>query len=234
MGTPRTPRAPKKTEENRAHREPLHEEESLTDTQRRILTAALEVFSERGYAGASTAAIAERAGVAEKTLFAQFKSKSELLSRTLRPSVLVLIEPRAIARVQELMSAARGSLTELLGALMRDRIELASRHRKKLKLAAHETLLHPELMVGFRDSFLERVAPLAAIALADLRARGELRDDVAPRTLVRIVVSTILGYALSRFVLGIEEDANDEEEIARVVDVLVNGLAPRPRHRHES
>jgi AcrR family transcriptional regulator len=213
---------------DQAHRESLHEEEALTDTQRRILTAALEVFSERGYAGASTASIAERAGVAEKTLFAQFKSKSELLSRTLRPSVLVLIEPRAIARVQELMSDVRGSLAQLLEALVNDRIALASAHRKKLKLAAHEALLHPELLDGFRATFVERVAPFAAIALGEMRTRGELRADVPPRTLVRTVVSVILGYALSRFVLGLEDDADDATEIAHIVDVLVNGLKPRP------
>src|SRR6185369_11572086 len=46
-----------------------------SDTQRRILDAALALFAERGYDGVSTAQIAARAVVAEKTLFANFGTK---------------------------------------------------------------------------------------------------------------------------------------------------------------
>lgn len=199
----------------------------LSDTQRRILTAALEVFSERGYAGASTAEIAARAQVAEKTLFAQFKSKSELLARTLRPSVFLLVEPRAIDRVRDAVSPRGKSLEQVLGALMADRLDLAKKHRKKLKLVAHETLLRPDFLANFSPTFKQRVAPAVLEAMTDLTARGQIRTDLPPQTLVRTLVSVIVGYAISRYVLGFESELDDEREVANVVNLITEGLRPR-------
>ena len=50
------------------------------DTRRRILSAAAGEFAEKGYAAATTRAIAGRAGVNEVTLFRHFGSKRELLN----------------------------------------------------------------------------------------------------------------------------------------------------------
>lgn len=202
-------------------------DEPLTETQRRILTAALEIFSDKGFSGASTAEIAARAEVAEKTLFAQFKTKGELLARTLRPSVFLLVEPRAFDRVREAVAPTGKTLADVLGALVRDRVELASTHRKKLKLVAHELLLRPEFFKTFAGTFRERVLPHVTAAFSDLVARGEIRTDLPPRTIVRTVVSVTIGYALARFVLGLDDGADDDVEIGRIVDLLVDGLRPR-------
>ncbi len=52
-----------------------------TDTTRReqLLRGALELFAERGYAGASVKAIAERAGVSQGLLYVHFGNKEALL-----------------------------------------------------------------------------------------------------------------------------------------------------------
>jgi AcrR family transcriptional regulator len=52
--------------------------EQSTERRARILDAALSEFVEHGYAGASTAGIAERAGVAKALVFHYFSSKDEL------------------------------------------------------------------------------------------------------------------------------------------------------------
>ncbi|MSP20414.1 MAG: TetR/AcrR family transcriptional regulator [Alphaproteobacteria bacterium] len=48
-------------------------------TRAKLLSAAVAVFSETGYSGATTRAIAERAGVNEVTLFRHFGAKADLL-----------------------------------------------------------------------------------------------------------------------------------------------------------
>jgi AcrR family transcriptional regulator len=203
------------------------DDENLTPTQRKILTAALEVFSERGFSGASTAAIAARAKVAEKTLFAQFKSKRELLARTIRPSVFLLIEPRVFERVREAMNPHGRSLLHVLTAVMRDRLALAASHPKKIKLVAHELLLRPEFLETFARAFEKSVAPNAMAALADLGARKEIRTDLPIRTIARTVASVTVGYAIVRYVFGLERDNDDDAEIERIASILVDGLRPR-------
>ncbi|TPG36455.1 TetR/AcrR family transcriptional regulator [Mycolicibacterium hodleri] len=51
---------------------------SSSEIRALILTAARDVFSERGYAGASTRELAARAGVAEHLLFRNFGTKAKL------------------------------------------------------------------------------------------------------------------------------------------------------------
>jgi AcrR family transcriptional regulator len=50
------------------------------ETQAAILTAAAELFAERGYRGTTTRALAERAGVNEVTIFRRFKNKQGVLA----------------------------------------------------------------------------------------------------------------------------------------------------------
>jgi AcrR family transcriptional regulator len=55
----------------------------MPDTEQKILEAALKVFSEKGYKGATTKIIAEESGFSEFTLFRKFKSKENLLELVL-------------------------------------------------------------------------------------------------------------------------------------------------------
>lgn len=54
------------------------------ETRERVLEAALKVFAESGYRGATTRRIAQEAGVNEVTLFRYFGSKEELIGEALR------------------------------------------------------------------------------------------------------------------------------------------------------
>lgn len=49
-----------------------------SETEKKILDAALDLFAEKGYNGATTRVIAENAGVSELTLFRKFKTKKNL------------------------------------------------------------------------------------------------------------------------------------------------------------
>jgi AcrR family transcriptional regulator len=52
-------------------------------TRDRLLEAAAEVFSEKGYEGARVGEIARRAGLTTGAIYAQFKNKADLLQETI-------------------------------------------------------------------------------------------------------------------------------------------------------
>ena len=54
-----------------------------TNTEQKILDAALKVFSENGYTGARTRIIAEKSGFTEMTLFRKFETKENLFNKVL-------------------------------------------------------------------------------------------------------------------------------------------------------
>jgi AcrR family transcriptional regulator len=53
------------------------------DTREKILEAVLKLFSMKGYLGATTTEIAEKAGIAELTLFRHFTSKDKLFEEVM-------------------------------------------------------------------------------------------------------------------------------------------------------
>ena len=63
-----------------------------TQKQKQILEAAIHVFAEKGYSGASTHEIAERAGVAEATIFKHYRTKKGLLLRLVVPAIAKVAE----------------------------------------------------------------------------------------------------------------------------------------------
>ena len=62
-------------------------QEQARETRQRILVAALKLFSEHGYAGATIEAIAQEAGVAPLTVFAIFGNKRSILAGLIKVSV---------------------------------------------------------------------------------------------------------------------------------------------------
>jgi AcrR family transcriptional regulator len=61
----------------------------MTDeTIQKIIDAALKVFGEKGYKGATTRIIAEKAGFSELTLFRKFKTKENLFDVALTQNII--------------------------------------------------------------------------------------------------------------------------------------------------
>ncbi|HTE51037.1 MAG TPA: TetR/AcrR family transcriptional regulator [Kofleriaceae bacterium] len=78
-----------------------------SDKRQAILSAALELFVERGYYGTAVPAVADRAGVGAGTIYRYFKSKEDLVNALYRQCknllamhVLVGIAPQAPPREQ--------------------------------------------------------------------------------------------------------------------------------------
>lgn len=78
------------------------------DTRTRLLRAAGEVLETGGYAAASVAAIAERAGVATGTLYRHFSSKAELFVELYRA-----IGDAELVAMQEAAQTTRSAAEEL-------------------------------------------------------------------------------------------------------------------------
>ena len=55
-------------------------DEKMPAGKKKVILAALDLFSNRGFHATTTAAIAKRAGVSEGTIYKYFRSKEDLLS----------------------------------------------------------------------------------------------------------------------------------------------------------
>ena len=203
--------------------------DALSETKRRLVDAALGLFAERGFEGATTAQIAALAGVAEKTLFANFGSKERLYQAALEPAtILTLMMPEAIRTLTPVFDHPPDDLRALLHAVLDNRIRFARAHAREVKLLAQHLLTRPEGILAFAGAFRERIAPHLMPVIERLVARGALRSDVPPLTMVRVIVSSAAGYVLTRVVFLPDLAWDDEREIEHLVAMLADGLVPRP------
>ena len=132
-------------------------------TRHRLLAAARELIEEGGYASASVAAIAERAGVASGTVYRHFDSKAELFLEVFR--AVCAGEERAMrAAADEAGHAAVDRLDAVLATFARRALQ-----NRRLAWALLAEPVDP-LVDAERLAYRERYASLVA---AELRAAVE-------------------------------------------------------------
>lgn len=157
-------------------RRPYHSErrrEQAEETRAKVLDAAGALFEERGYEGASIAAIATAAGVSQETIYARFGNKrallGELVARAVRGAdprpVPEQAGPRSLAAASDQREQLR-----LLTADIADRLERAA----PLVALAGAARADPELAELLQRLHGERLSNLR-VAVDSLLSNGPLR-----------------------------------------------------------
>src|SRR3954471_13903366 len=124
--------------------------ERKTKEERReaVLDAALEVFAEAGYAGASTEAIAVKAGISQPYVFRLFGTKKELykavIARCFRETLETFQRAAEGKRGEEALQAMGTAYTEQL---------LPDRVRLQAQMQAYAACADPEICEVVRAGF---------------------------------------------------------------------------------
>ncbi len=197
------------------------------ETQRRIVQAALDLFAEHGFTGATTDAIARRAGVTEKTLFRHFGTKKQLFAKTVYPCMLRMLEPLAFDSLRTVLQSEYPTLRELLQGVIADRVAFNRKHPEILKLLAQGLLLHPDFRDAFATFWKSKMLPANKEMLRRARSRGELRN-LPDEAVLRSMISLTAGFALSRLLFEPKTKHEDEKEVAILVDILMDGINACP------
>jgi AcrR family transcriptional regulator len=157
-------------------------------TRQRLIRAALELFTTKGYHDTTTAQIAKKAGVAEGTIYRHFLSKQHLLNELYRAALRWASE---IAR-----DAADISPRAKLALVAQGLVEGAARDPAVVKLGLlerHEAMLDEESRKGAREfrTAIEHV-------IAQGKAEGTVRAGAAD--VWAGVWLAVVGYALERVI----------------------------------
>jgi len=154
------------------------------DSREKILVAALELFSQKGYAAVGTRAIAEAAGVNEVTLFRNFGSKETLWLEVFRRYVVRPVPELLLAEV-------KGEATHDLEAVARAIVGLIRSNIKLLKMTMMDQNQHPDIDAELA-SHPEKTTQVVAAHLRSLGSPLALSPEAVARTLVE----TLFGVAI--------------------------------------
>lgn len=84
----------------------------VAETERRIVDAATRLFLAKGYPGTSLAAVAEAAGVGERTVYVRFGTKAALFNRVVDVAIVGDTEPVALMDRPEAQAALAAPTAE--------------------------------------------------------------------------------------------------------------------------
>jgi TetR/AcrR family acrAB operon transcriptional repressor len=156
-----------------------------------ILDAALGVFAQHGYEGASTAEIAAACGCSEPVLYKHFSGKRDLFV-----AVLTRGAASKIRRIPEI-EASDDPLGYLLATARKIHLDREYCAHGRLRLVALSMAHDPAVRGALRDTIrqLQRVVVAGVRRAQEL---GQLRDGVDPEAVARIWTSISTTSAVER------------------------------------
>lgn len=200
------------------------DEQKKTEKQLKIVQAAIEIFSEKGYSATSTSEIAQKAGVAEGTIFRHYKTKKDLLLSIVGPITTKLVAPFLIRDFAKLLDLPYERYEDFLRTIARDRLKFARNNMKLLKIFIHEVPFHPELQNQVKNVFTSMVYERIEKVIKHFQEQGML-IEAPPWRIIRSTISIILGMVVTHTFLLPDFPIDDEEEINRTIDILMYGIA---------
>ncbi len=203
----------------------------MTDTEQKILDAALRVFASEGYEGATTRRIAQEANVNEVTLFRKFQSKENLLRE-----VLIKNRGLAISTLDSLFQIEKGADLETGLHVLGQNIAKAMRDKMRdsnidldimfLFMLIQEGRRRPEiaeiLSSTLSSIFQMNIARLSEYFEFQIK-NGKMRN-INPRLAALAFVSYFAYTYLLRGVLGDNVLGDSEGEFEGFIDIFAKGI----------
>ena len=190
------------------------------ENETRILTAALDVFSENGFRGATLDRIASTASMSKPNLLYYFKSKEEIHVALLTDLLDVWLAP-----LREI--SPQGEPADEIGSYIRRKLESSQQFPRESRLFANEMLAGaPHIGAFLQDELKQLVDEKAAIFQGWIDDQRLAPCD--PRHLLFAIWSTTQHYAdfsvQVRHVLGLPPgDVSYYDEAARMLETLFLG-----------
>ena len=190
------------------------------DTATRVVQAAVQLFSHKGYSGTSTRQIARLASVNEALVFHYFPTKQELFWASLRSC----LERLRVRKELQAGLAQNGEPEEVLPLIVELLVQTATYHPELVRLFSVGL---QELRPGTEVLYQEHLAPTVQ-AIGEYLKGCVQKDTVRgldPEITLRAMVSTILCRPLYGERMD-ESFANAEEAIAGYSQFWLNTLMP--------
>src|SRR5213596_1100075 len=188
-----------------------------------IISAALEVFADRGFAATKLEDVARRAGVTKGTIYLYFENKEALFKALIRETIVPVIE-QGEALAQSFTGSARDLLEQLVREYWRLVGETALAGIPKLMMA--EAATFPELTRFYYDEVVARGHRLMASVIERGIKNGEFRP-VDVMLAAKLAMSPLMHAAVVRraFASCMPEGFNVRAYLDTHIDLYLHGIA---------
>ncbi|MCT6890287.1 MAG: TetR/AcrR family transcriptional regulator [Lactobacillus sp.] len=184
--------------------------------KKKVLAAALELFSNKGFHATTTAKIAQLAGVSEGTIYKYFPSKNELLKQLLTP-LFLKIKNNFFIKVQNYHN-----LTELVSFFVEDRVQFVINNFSLFKLFIQEVLIQSPI-ADILDNILNDQEGI----FSDLQKLKddfpEINQQLSPLEILRIFLGPMIVYIFQNQLFQAEVE-NYHQDLELIKRQIIAGL----------
>lgn len=192
------------------------------DTRSKILSTARSLFAHRGYDGTTTKELAEKAGIAEGTLFRHFTNKKAILVEVATQGWIELL-------TDLLMELSEMANYEAISQVIYRRMLHLSKNYEVMRVCFMEVQFHADLREKIQQEVVIKMTDVAEAFFQTAIDRGVYRPLNA-----KVVAQVFLGmFVIAGFSHDtiISPDSNPQEmkEMAEgLADIFLNGVMTRP------
>ena len=197
-------------------------EDGMTEKQISILSAAIELFSEKGYEATATSEIAKKANVAEGTIFRYYKTKKDLLFAIPTTLSKVSLFEIFLDDFNEILNADYEHFETFLRKIVLNRKKFASETAPILKVIIQEIPFHPELRIKILSTVVLPSINKLICLIDKFKKQGEI-IDIPSTSIVNLIATSIFGYLFLHYV-ALPELKQDEEDLEYLIQYIINGI----------
>ena len=200
-----------------------HENTIMTDKQKAIVKAAVDLFSEKGYAATSTREIAQMAGVSEGSIFKLYPTKKELMLGITRSIINSALVPVISSGISELLSVPFKNREEFLVAFFQNRLALIREGLPMFKIIIQELPFQPEI----RSMLIEQVQQIPLPELISKLQIGK-DSDLSKADVFNLLLTCIMGFFFLHNIIMPElfSEGQQRKDAAILARFISRGLMP--------
>ena len=187
-------------------------------THEKILKAAQKLFARNGYDGTTTKELAEKAGIAEGTLFRHFTNKKAILVEVATNGWIELLTD-LLTELSEMASY------EAISHVMYKRMLRLGDNYDMMRVCFMEVQSHPDLRDRIQSEVIEKMTDVAEAFFQTAMERGVYRK-MNPRVIAQIFLGMFVVSGFSHETIG-QPGASPLEmkEMAEgLADIFLNGV----------
>lgn len=198
---------------------------AVENREQDILSAAIKIFSEKGFNAATTSEIAKEAGIAEGTLFRYFKNKKDLLNKVLITYSKAITDELIVKQVGDLLKENKDRPPkEILRILLLNRIELIEKNLDVYRIIFTEMQYQEDIKKEIVTTF----AYAGKNVLSKFIEAGILSEQfrqvnvvIAVRSLIGMLGIYFIQSRLSPELIRLSR----EEQVEQIIDLFLHGIA---------
>lgn len=206
---------------NEVYADTLKKMENLTEKQKKVLQASLELFASQGFEATTSQQIAKRAGVSVGSVYHTFPTKQAILVAVFAPIFEGTMDTVANQFNDNTFGKGFESVEELVKVTIADRFYFADKNINVIRLMLGQMLVNSVFVEDLKKFFEQQAKQLVLPTIVRLQAEQKIKN-LPIEKILQILFYPLATY-IGKRVLGIN-NMSLEEEIEFATEITIKTL----------